>query len=344
MRNAIPRRTRWEGRVVKPCTAAALLVALFSALPAFAQEPAVTAARIQGDDFAIKGQVSLVREAGRTSTALVSGSDVTVRSGAARLVLADGSEIDVCGPAHFSVLKSGEAITVALDYGRVHARLSPQVPLTLYTPLVVATPLSISERPRDTVLGVDRAGSVCTHPTHGAMRLEQQLTGAHVVVPQGGEVAVPDGEVESLREAPESCRCDAVLREDLEPRRERTLQLSAARLPRPEETVREPAAPEPPPKPAQAVPTWEVVMPPLTFDSTAPAPPPEPNPRAALLIRQVNVQSAVVFTGKVEAGNAPSAPKDDVAAEEKPAEKKTGFGTKIKNFFRRLFGAKTKDE
>lgn len=298
------------------------------AVPLRAQE---VVGRIEGDDIAVKGQVSLVREAGRKSTALASGSEVTVRTGSARLVLADGSEVDVCGPAHFSVLKSGEVITVAVNFGRVHARLSPQVPVTLYTPLVVATPLSVSERPRDIVLGVDSAGGVCAYPVHGAVRLEQQLTGASLVVPQGGEVALPEGQIEALRQAPETCRCNAVLSEDLEPERAKPVPVSVAGLPNPSARKEEEAK-----IPAKEVPAWQVVMPPLTFDAKSPQPPPEPSPEMIILLRQARVQNGAVLHGRVEEPKSEAAPSPQVQASAQP--QKAGFFRRIGGFFKRLFG------
>src|SRR5580692_10708672 len=98
--------------------------------------------RLTGDDVAVTGAVNIDVENGRSTATLGSGSDVTVRSGQAKIDLVEGGDIAVCGPAHFSVLKSGGSITVALDYGRVHPQLDSAVPLAIYTPLIVATPVA----------------------------------------------------------------------------------------------------------------------------------------------------------------------------------------------------------
>lgn len=333
-------RTRgtWQHKGQAVMWLAASCFALGLCAPVDAQE---VVGRIEGDDIAVRGQVTMVREAGRRSTALVSGSEVTVRSGGARLVLADGSEVDICGPAQLSVLKSGDAITVAVNHGRVHARLSSQVRVALYTPLIVATPLAISGRPRDVVLGVDANGGVCARPSHGAVRLEQQLDGASLVVPQGGEVALPDGQMSSLRDAPETCRCDPVLSEDREPERARPVQISAAGLPvaseRKEESKRQEV-----PVPAKEIPLWTVVMPPLTFDASAPQPP-EPGPEQVLLYREARAIPAVVLTGRVEEKKPPEpeTPPPAVQASAQPLVK-PGFFGRIGGFFRRLFGGKPK--
>src|SRR6266849_2827882 len=109
------------------------------------QGPPETVGRIFGDDIAVKGALNVEVENGRSTTVLASGSDVLVRSGQARLELAEGGEIGICGPAHFSLLKSGGAVTLALDYGRIHARLLGSPALAIYTPLIVATPMAIGE-------------------------------------------------------------------------------------------------------------------------------------------------------------------------------------------------------
>lgn len=309
-----------------------------------AQNPSDTVGRIEGDDIAVKGQVSLLREGSRSIAALASGSEITVRSGQARLLLADGSEIDICGPAQFSVLKSGDAITLALSYGRLHARLAPALPLTIYTALVVATPVSIAGRPRDTVVGLDAGGAMCVLPAHGAMRLEQQLTGASLVVPQGGEMLLPDGQLDSLREAPEGCRCNVVLAEDRAPERPKPVQMNVSVAASP--AKREEEKKEQPKTPAVELPTFTAVMPPLTFDASAPALPPEPSAGTVLLVREVRVRPVVVFTGRVEsrASGKAETRRGGSARTSRAAEAKSGggFGAAIKNFFRRVFGGRAK--
>lgn len=303
-----------------------------------AQEPAAPVGYLEGDDVAVKGYVSLVREGGRRNTALASGSEVSVRSGSARLVLDDGSEVDICGPAHFSVLKSGEAVTLALNTGRLHARLSPSLPLVLYTPLVVATPLSIAERPRDVALGVEAGGAVCARTLHGAMRLEQQLTSRRIVLPEGGEVVLPDGEIGSLAEAPGGCRCDAILAEDLPPA-QTTPTAHVSGLPEPAGPPKEEPPPqEPPPAPPEGTPTWQVVMPPLTFDAANPELGPEPSLETVVLIRTARVQTTVVLSGRVGAYDPDAASPEPPSRANPSGVRKAGFGTRLKNFFRRMFG------
>lgn len=304
-------------------TAVALM--LLGAASLAAQEPV---GRIEGDDIAVKGQVTLVRAGTRKSAELSSGSEVSVRSGQARLTLGDGSEIDICGPAQFTVLRSGDSVTVALNQGRLHGRFSPTLPVTIYTPQVVFTPISIEGRPRDSVIGLDAGGEMCVQPVHGAARLEQQLTGASVVVPQSAEMVLAEGQLESMREASGSCRCDVVLIEDLPTSPPARVTTTASRTPaNPEEAPKPPAAEEP---------RWTVVMPPLTFDANAPVPPAEPKPEAATLVREVQVRPTVVFQGKVESAAAPK------QTQEAPVAKKGGFFAKVGGFFRRLFGGKSK--
>ena len=315
-----------RAKKIQMAAALMLLGTASSALPfATAQEPV---GRIEGDDIAVKGQVTLVRAGMRKTVELANGSEVSVRSGQARLTLDDGSEIDVCGPAQFTVLRSGNAVTVALNHGRLHGRFSPTLPVTIYTPLVVLTPIAIEGRPRDSVIGLDAGGAICVQPVHGAARLEQQLTGTSVVVPQSGEMMLPDGQLESMQQGSGNCRCDVVLMEDLP-------EVPPARIAT--TTSRALAAPEEAPKPpATEEPRWTVVMPPLTFDARSPEPPAEPKPETVTLIREVQVQPTVVFQGKVE----PVTTAKQAQAVSEP--KKGGFFSKVGGFFRRLFGGKSK--
>jgi len=316
-------RWRLAGRVGRSVGVLCLGLGVWT--PTAAQEPV---GRIEGDDIAVKGQVTLVRAGTRKSAELASGSEVSVRTGQARLTLNDGSEIDICGPAQFTVLRSGDAVTVALNHGRLHGRFSPTLPVTIYTPLVVFTPIAIEGRPRDSVIGLDAGGEICVQPVHGAARLEQQLTGASIVVPQSGEMILPEGQLESMRQGSGNCRCDVVLMEDLPQLPPARVATIAARpLANPEETPKPPATEEP---------RWTVVMPPLTFDAKSPGPPPEPKPETATLIREIQVRPTVVFQGKVEAE---AAPKQTQRFSE---PKKGGFLSKVGGFFRRLFGGKSK--
>jgi hypothetical protein len=313
-------------RIISGC----LVLAFAGALSAFAQPPEVIG-RIEGEAFSARGQVSVAQEGGRSVTTLLSGSEVTVRGGQARLLLADGGEIDICGPAQFSLLKSGGALTVALNYGRVHMRVAAELPLQVYSALVTAVPLSVGGKPRDAVIGLDAAGDMCVFAAHGAVRLEHQFSGQRVLVPQLSEVSLPGGQLESLQAATGGCRCEVpVARKD---------------VPAPLETAPVRArAEEPSPEPAKEPtgPVYTAIMPPLTFSAEAPAPPPL-HPAPIQLLREVRLRPAV-FSGRVErpapAAKAPQ-PAASTAGITQSVEAKPGIGTRIKNFFRRLFGRKT---
>ncbi len=306
--------------------------------------------RIEGDDIAVKGAVGVEVESGRSTTVLGSGSEVTVRSGQARLALIEGGEMGLCAPAHFSLLKSGGAITLALDYGRVHARLERGVSLTIYTPLIVATPIAIGDGPRDATVGLEAAGAMCVRAERGAVRIEQQLTAQSLLVPQTGEVAFAGGQLESLGGIPGACQCEVLTARVAPPPRPKPPELSVpvhASLGRPSkppgksEVKEEEATP-----PAMEEPIYKVIMPPLTFDAAAPAPPPEPDPETMLLVREVRVRPTAVFTGRVAgppvspaspAGPAAAHPARRSAAAEDAPKKKAGFFTQVGRFFHRMF-------
>src|SRR5262249_42029717 len=154
------------------------------------------------------GAASFDSAGGHTTAVVISGSEVTVRSGQARIVLAGGGEIAICGPAHFSLLKSGDAVTVALDYGRVHPTVSGAAQVTVFTPEVVATAVAINQEERDLTVGLSREGALCAVAAHGAVRIEQQLSGQSVLVPQGGAANLVDGQLSAQREGQTDCGCD----------------------------------------------------------------------------------------------------------------------------------------
>src|ERR1700675_2350759 len=125
-----------------------------------AQDFPVVVGRIEGDDLDVVTKTPTGIETDAAPTVVASGSDVTLRSGHALLLLNAGGEISICGPAHFKLIKSSGAVTLALDYGRVHPSLDSAETFTIYTPAIIATPISISGGSRDTTLGLGQNGAM----------------------------------------------------------------------------------------------------------------------------------------------------------------------------------------
>ena len=281
--------------------------------------------RLSGDDVSIKGAVTFNVETGSSSAVVASGSDITLRSGNSKITLVEGGEIDICGPAHLSLLKSGHAITLALDYGRVHSTLNSAVYLTIYTPFYVATPVAIGQEPRDINVGLDARGEMCVLADRGAVRLEQQFSGQSMLVPQGGEASLTNGQLDPLTNA-HTCSCD----------------LPAASLPLQMGTVGHApiasaaagAAPQPG-TPVTPEPVYRVDVPPLTFDSTAPAPGADPDPQTMVLVRDSRVQSDAVFQGHVVATPPSSA---DPASADSSAASSAAAPPKKPGPLKRFFG------
>jgi len=335
---------------------ACTLAALLSPCVLAAQAQSETVGRIEGDAIAVKGAVGVEVENGRSITLLASGSQVTVKSGQARVTLAEGGEIGICGPAHLSLLKSGNTVTVALDYGRVHAKLDRAVPLTVYTPLIVATPVAIGDAPRDATVGFEASGTMCVLASRGAVRLEQQLTGQVLLVPQAGEVALAEGQLDSLRETSGSCQCEVQLARATPPGSkpaEISVPVSAdlAKAVKPPEKTTRPDPKEEMKPPVIEEPIYKVLMPALTFSAASPNPPPDPSPQVILLVRRVRVRPVTVYRGHVKAPPPPPPPPvlaatitptlapPTPAASPPPVRPKPQLGlvARMKDFFRKLW-------
>src|SRR4029077_9000417 len=171
----------------------------------------VAIGRLFGDDVSVKGAISFETQNGRTTALLASGSDLTLRSGEAKIDLPEGGQIILCGPAHLSILKSGAALTIALDYGQVHLHIAASAPVTVYSPLLIITPVPIGTRETDVTVGLDQKGELCILALSGAMRIEEQLTGENLVVPQGGDVQIEGGELRTLRSGARTCSCELLV-------------------------------------------------------------------------------------------------------------------------------------
>ena len=174
------------------------------------QTPAAAAAlgQVVGGDISVIGPSNPVMNGSTPAIEFSGGSTIVVHSGKARVEFDGGGELDVCGPAKFTVLSSGEALTVALSFGRVHARFDASQPIVIYTPLLIATPMSIGDRPRDATMGLTNTGAMCVLAAHGAVRLQNQLSGETVIVPQPSEVLLQGTSLGTLPTAVGQCRCD----------------------------------------------------------------------------------------------------------------------------------------
>jgi len=339
------------------CGLAVWAVAGLSAPPAFAQSAEAPVGRIEGDAISVRGEVQVAREDGHTFTSLESGSQVTVRSGRARVELAGGGEIGICGPARFSLVRAGTSLTLALDYGRVRARVANSTDLRIYTPQIAASPIAGADRADDLNVGLEASGKMCVRTASGALRLEPQFGGESLVVPQGMEATLEDGRLAGLAATAQACGCDALeaKHEPATPPATAVSQITLSPGAAPSEPDSPKKAPEPPPPSAPGEqPIWKVYMSPLTFNASAPGPTATPakaasmlpaTPETAMLFREVYVEPVIVWRGEVEAPAAATAKTTHAAANSTaPPGKKPSFGARVAGFFRRLFGGKPKTE
>jgi hypothetical protein len=258
----------------------------------------------------------------------------------------EGGQISICGPARLSVLKSGGAVTVALESGAIHARLESELALSVYTAQIQGKPVAIGDEPRDFLVGFESGGVMCVRTYRGAMRLEQQLSGQSVMVPQGGDVTLANGQIDALGNGAGHCACELQI-----------AKAPAVPLPRNEvparsvegaknETVQNSGnasgAGEKLSKKEQ--PIYTVDMPPLRFDASAKVQP-EPDPRLMVIVRRVRVRPTLIFQGRVEgevvaAATPPQPPVVSALAPAKPAAAPPVQGSmvdRVRSFFHRLW-------
>ena len=329
--------------------AAAFLVALSAgAGPSDNPVPGDAVGSIEGEAIAIHGPMSVDTVNGQVVTVLRSGNDIRVKSGSARINLVEGGQIAICGPAHLSVLKSGNALTIALDNGTIHVHIESTPSLRLYTPQIQAQPVAIGAGPQDTVIGFDAAGAMCIRTNRGALRLEQQLTGQSVLVPQGGDVFMANGQLDSLRTVSNG-RCSCELQIATAPPPEISHLASAEEvhheyknvkpdLPKPEKHAAEPPKPN-----AGDGPVYQVFVPPLIFDASAKVQP-QVDPNMIVLVRRARVRPTLIFRGKVQgelvAAKSPAPgppPLSQPVIAPIPAPHNDSLLQRIRNFFRKLW-------
>jgi hypothetical protein len=265
------------------------------------------------------------------------GTVVTVHSGQALLTLVAGGQVDICGPAKLTVLLSGNAITLALNFGRVRVELPAKTDLRIFTPTLIGTPLDISGGARDVTVGLSLDDSLCVLASSGAIQLEHQFTGEKMIVPQAGEFFLNAGKLVPVAGTPGSCKCSAngpagpsipPQYANAGPPPELPFAVSPAAngsasssppavegTPSPAEKPVEfaqlaqaneahPVAPVPriegPDAPPSSIPAYTAVLPALTYNAGGPAPPPTSSSDMVLLVREARVSPDWEFTGHVE--------------------------------------------
>jgi hypothetical protein len=334
-------------RAAFPAASIAILcAALLVATAAHPDEPpSDSVGVIDGEAITVNGPMSVEVVHGQAKTVLRSGSDVRVKSGAARIDLVEGGQISICGPAHLSVLKSGGSLTIALDTGTIHAHIERQLSLTIYTPQIQAQAVAISDGPQDLLLGFDTAGAMCIRANRGAIRVEQQLTGQSVLIPQAGDVLLLDGQLDGLRSSAGHCACDLQAAKAAPPPLAEISQLATAkdarkRAPDAKPNM-QPATVETPP--AREEPVYQVFMPPLIYDANAKVRP-EIDPKMIVLVRRVRVRPTLIFQGRVEgvavAAVTPapaSTPAAGANALKPAAPFSVSFVDRVRNFVRKLW-------
>jgi hypothetical protein len=300
---------------------------------------------IEGEAISVTGPISVDVVHGQVRTILRSGSDVRVKSGTARVDLIEGGQISICGPAHFSVLKSGGSLTVALETGSIHVHIERVPALTIYTPQIQAQTLMIGDGPQDVVAGFDAQGAMCLRANRGAIRAEQQLTGQSVLIPQAGDVLIVNGQLDSLRTSAGHCACELQVAKAVPPPQPEIAQLAPAEKVRKNmpDTNAEAPPTSPTPSSTKEEPIYQVFMPPLIYDAKAKVQP-EVDPKMIVLVRRVRVRPTLIFQGRVEGETVavvtpPPAPAPPANALKPAAPANDSFVDRVRSFVRKLWSS-----
>jgi hypothetical protein len=312
-----------------------------------AQDFPAVVGRIEGDDLEVVTKTPTGIETDAAPTVVASGSDVTLRSGHALLLLNAGGEISICGPAHFKLIRSSGTVTLALDYGRVHPSLESSDGFTIYTPTIVATPIAIAGGPRNMTLGLQQDGEMCVLTASGAMRVETQFSDQSMIIPQGGTATLTGGQIASLQADASACSCDYPPAHMESPKAappthaQPVIDVGALAPPLPPQRTRTDNAP--PPSASTGQPVYTVLMPPLSFDANSPEPPPDPAPETILLVREVRLRPSVEFRGHVNPAPTQTvavhvSPPAPTPADDRPAQSQPGIIDRVRNFFRKMTG------
>jgi hypothetical protein len=322
----------------------------FGATGIHAQTSHEIVGHVEGRDFTVENAAGTVAGAGELAGILTSGARLVVRSGQARILLEGGGDVVICGAAELQVLKAQGSLTIALDYGTLRVHVKKSDPVSVFTPLVLATTVSIGEGERDVTVGLEQTGLMCVRAKSGAVRIAQQLSGESLLVPQFGGLTLSGGQLNAVSSLAPGCTCDADSTK-LAPWRPSVTQptvvasapvsdpspdLSQHHLignPRPQSAS--PSIVGAPP--AVNGPIYTAIMPPFVFNAENPDAPPEPELETIALVRSVRVREDTIIHGTVEprgnSVNLIASKKSSVSGADH-----SGVMASIGRFFRKLFG------
>ncbi len=165
--------------------------------------------RVEGHDFVVENSIGEPVPAGELAEKLSSGNRLVVRSGQARIILEGGGDILICGAAQLELLKAQGAITIALDHGTLRVHVKKFDPISVFTPLVLATTVAIGGGERDVTVGLEKTGEMCIRAKSGAVRVGQQLSGESLIVPQFGGLTLSGGQINAVSASAPGCTCEA---------------------------------------------------------------------------------------------------------------------------------------
>jgi hypothetical protein len=190
-------------------TIPALALVFFGAVGTRAQTTREFVGRVEGHDFVVENSIGEPVPAGEQANLLSSGNRLVVRSGQARILLEGGGDILICGAAQLDLLKSQGSITIALDHGTLHVHVKKSDPVSVFTPLVLATTVAIGGGERDVTVGLEQSGQMCIRAISGAVRVGQQLSGESLLVPQFGGLTLSGAQINAVSASAPGCTCEA---------------------------------------------------------------------------------------------------------------------------------------
>jgi hypothetical protein len=294
--------------------------------------------RVEGHDFVVENSIGEPVPAGELAEHLSSGNRLVVRSGQARIILEGGGDILICGAAQLELLKAQGAITIALDHGTLRVHVAKSDPVSVFTPLVLATTVAIGGGERDVTVGLEKTGEMCIRAKSGAVRVGQQLSGESLIVPQFGGLTLSGGQINAVSASSPGCTCEAdaikLSPPHANPNQAPIVQNNILGEP-PVENIRVPQISSPLQQSAAstaviAPPLNElpvmIAMPPLMFNASNPDEPANAALQTIALARSVRVREDTIIHGTVESRGIPGSTP--------AAKKRSGIG----EFFRRLFG------
>jgi hypothetical protein len=337
-------------RWVQPQAFLALLLLAGVPMPMDAANPEGPGAPIgrllSSEAVSIEGRTAYstsMEDFGEPSPLVFSGNKITMQKGIALLEFQDArGVVGFCGKTTVSILRSKSALLYALQSGTVSFDVTSAASNRVLSPeFVVEWKNEPGSGKNVGVVSLDPSGTLCVQSLEGRLKISDQLNGQHMELGTGLSVKLRSGAMDMAQLSKTlDCGCSGNLLPAPMTQGPDLPVFGGTALS--EESVMAPGVPEMVPKKADSAEVQPVASASPVVPEAPSSPPSQPDTKAAKK-RTLSIPSLKAKAAPPAGEHTAAIATMSVSAENLPPRptKKQSLGTKVKNFFHRIFSRKS---